>query len=165
MPGAPGRPTQVLSPAGSLNVGSSIQMLGVYLAGFLCLALAVLKLTMAVHWSWWRVLLPLWVVLGHNALYIMVGLVWLYFADNGTTAEEEVTIRQERSYFYPLAGMFCFFIFVDSLLRHVEGHETRFWLSPGGWPMIFVSGALSVACQLLFWSDMVRPGDRRTLGE
>jgi len=24
----------------------------------------------------------------------MVGLVWLYFADNGTTAEEEVTIRQ-----------------------------------------------------------------------
>jgi hypothetical protein len=25
------------------------------------------------HWSWWRVLLPLWVVLGHNALYLTVG--------------------------------------------------------------------------------------------
>jgi hypothetical protein len=38
----------------------------------------------------------------------VVGLVWLYFADNGTTEEEEVTIREDRSYFYPLAGMFCF---------------------------------------------------------
>jgi hypothetical protein len=57
MPGAIGRTPQVLSPAGGLNLGSSIQMLGVYLAGFFCLALAVLKLTIAVHWSWWRVLL------------------------------------------------------------------------------------------------------------
>src|SRR5262245_19054130 len=165
MPGAIGRTPQVLSPAGGLNVRSSIQLLGVYLAGFFCLALAVLKLTIAVHWSWWRVLLPLWVVLGHNSLYIVVGLVWLYFADNGTTSVEEVTIRQERSYFYPLSGMFCFLVFVDSLLRHAEGPETRFWLSPGGWQMIFVSGALSVACQPLFWSDIVRPGDRRTSRE
>ena len=164
MPGAIGRATQILSPAGGLNVGSSIQLLGVNLAGFFCLALAVLKLTMTVHWSWWRVLLPIWVVLGHNILYIVVGLVWLYFADNGTPSEE-VRIREDRSNFYPLSRMFCFFAFVDSLLRHVEGHETRFWLSPGGWQMIFVSGALSVACQLLFWSDIVRPSDRRTSRE
>jgi hypothetical protein len=31
-----------------------------------------------------------------------------------------------------------------------------------GWQMIFVSGALSLACHLLLWSDIVRPGDRRT---
>ena len=49
-----------------------IQMLGFYLAGFLCLVLAVLKLTIEGHWSWWRVFVPLWVVLGHNALYITV---------------------------------------------------------------------------------------------
>jgi hypothetical protein len=38
---------------------SQFQMLGLYLAGFLCLTLAVLKLTSQGQWSWWRVLLPL----------------------------------------------------------------------------------------------------------
>ena len=80
-------------------MGNQIQMLGFYGAGFLCLALAVVKLTLAVPWSWWRVLLPLWVVLGHNALYIILGFVWLFFADN-RIAEEEVTLREDnRSYF------------------------------------------------------------------
>jgi hypothetical protein len=51
----------------------SIQMLGFWLAAALCLALTALKLTCEVRWSWWRVLLPLWVVLAHNALYITGG--------------------------------------------------------------------------------------------
>ena len=38
-------------------------------------------------------LLPFWAVLGHNLLYITVGLAWLYFADAGAT-EEAVTMRQ-----------------------------------------------------------------------
>jgi hypothetical protein len=33
-------------------VGRQIQTLGLYLAGFLCLVLAVLKLTIEGHWSW-----------------------------------------------------------------------------------------------------------------
>jgi hypothetical protein len=50
------------------------------------------------QWSWWRVMLPLWVsplwvVLGHNALYIVVGFVWLSFADDGERGEE-VTIAK-----------------------------------------------------------------------
>ena len=78
---------------------SQIQVLGFYLAGFLCLVLAVVKLTSEGHWSWWRVLLPLWVVLGHNALYITVGFVWLSFADDG--AAEGTRIRQgDGSYSY-----------------------------------------------------------------
>ena len=62
------------------RVRPQIQVLGFYLAGFLCLVLAVLKLTIEGHWSWWRVLLPLSVVLGHNALYITVGFVWLFLS-------------------------------------------------------------------------------------
>ena len=90
-----------------------IQVLGFYLAGFLCLVLAVLKLTIEGHWSWWRVLLPLCVVLGHNALYITVGFVWLFFADDA--AGEEVTIRQnDGPYSYQLAAMLCFLIFADN---------------------------------------------------
>jgi hypothetical protein len=97
-------------------MGQQIQTLGFYLAGFLCLVLAVLKLTIEVHWSWWRVLSPLWLVLGHNALDVAVGFVWLFFADDGA-AGEDVTIRQDhRGYGYQLAAMLCFLIFADNLL-------------------------------------------------
>ena len=127
-------------------------MVGFSLAGFLCLVSAVLKLRIAGHWSWWRVLLPLWVVLGHNALYITVGFVWLFFADEGA-AGEEVTIRQDhRRYAYQLAAMLCFLIFDDNLLGRLEGPgETMWlWLRSGRWELMFESGVLSVVCQLLF---------------
>ena len=119
------------------------------------------------HWSWWRVLLLLWVVLGHNALYLTVGFVWLLFADDGA-AGEEVTIRQDhRPYGYQLAAMLCFLIFAHNVLGRIEGHEETvwFWLSSGRWELIFVSGVLSVVCQLLFWCGVVPPGNRRTRGE
>ena len=138
-----------------------IQVLGFYLAGFLCLVLAVLKLTIERHWSWWRVLLPLWVVLGHNVLYIAVGFVWLFFVDEGA-AGQGVTIRQDdHPYGYQLAAMLCFLIFADNLLGRIEGPgETMWlWLRSGRWELIFVSGVLSVVCQLLFWSGIVRRGN------
>jgi hypothetical protein len=44
-----------------MSIGQQpIQLLGFYVAGMLCLGSAVLKLTLEGHWSWWRVLLPLW---------------------------------------------------------------------------------------------------------
>ena len=148
-------------------MGQQIQMLGFRLAGFLCLVLAVLKVMIAGHWSWWRVLIPLWVVLGHNALYVTVGLVWLFFADDSATGEE-VTIRRDHDpYGYLLAAMLGFLIFADNLLKRIEGDGTAvwFWLSSGRWELILVSGVLSVVCQLLFWSGVVRPGHRETRGE
>jgi hypothetical protein len=163
MSGAIGRTAQVLSPRGGIRVRQQIQMLGFYLAGFLCLVLAVLKLTIEGHWSWWRVLLPSSVVLGHNALYITVGFVWLFFADDGA-AGEEATIRQDdRPYGYQLAAMLCFLIFADNLLGRIEGHEGTVWfrVSSGRWELMFVSGVLSVVCHLVFWSGIVRTGNRR----
>ncbi len=167
MPRAIGWAAQVLSQGGGLRVGRQTQMLGVYLAGSVCLVLAVLKLTIEVHWSWWRVLLPLWVVLGHNVLYIAVGFVWLFFVDEGA-AGQGVTIRQDdHPYGYQLAAMLCFLIFADSLLGRIEGHEETvwFWLSSGSWELIFVSGVLGVVCELLFWRGVVAPGNRRTRGD
>ena len=70
---------------------------------------------------------PLWLVLGHNALDVAVGFVWLFFADDGA-AGEEVTIRQDhRPYGYQLASMLCFLIFVDNLLRRIEGQGESAW--------------------------------------
>jgi hypothetical protein len=146
---------------------SQFQMLGLYLAGFLCLMLAVLKLTIEGHWSWWRVLLPLWVVLGHNALYIAVGFVWLSFADEGG-AGEEATIRETAgSYAYQVAALLCFLVFADNLLGRIEGTGETTWLGlrSGWWALIVPSGVLSVVCQLLFWSTVVPAGNRRTREE
>jgi hypothetical protein len=57
-----------------------------------------------------------------------VGLVWLFFADDGA-AGEEVTIRQEdRPYRYQLAAMLCFLIFADNLLGRIEGPGETVWL-------------------------------------
>ena len=131
MSGAIGRSAEVLSPRGGIRVRQQFEMMGFYLAGFLCLVLVVLKLTIEGHWSWWRVLLPFWVVLGHNALYITVGFVWLFFADDGA-AGDEVTIRQDDGpYGYQLAAMLCFLIFADNLLRRIEGHEEMMWQRQG----------------------------------
>ena len=91
MSGAIGRSPQVLLSAGGMSsrAGNPIQTTGFYLSGFLSLALAVLKLTAMVDWSWWRVMLPLWVFLVHNAAYLLVGFICLFFARYGEDEEEE----------------------------------------------------------------------------
>ena len=139
-----------------------IQTLGFYWAGFLSMILAGLKLTIEGHWSWWRVLLPVWVVLGHNALYVAVGLVWLFFTDDEMMDEEAVARRDDRLYGYQLAAMPCFLIFADNVLRRIEGSGATawFWLSSGTWGMIVAFGVLSAVCQLVFWSAVTYPGDR-----
>ena len=109
-------------------------------------------------------MLPLWVVLGHNALYIVVGFVWLSFTDDGE-AGEEVTIRESNSsYAYQVAALMCFLIFADSLLGRVEGtaDTTWLWLRSRWWMLIVASGVLSAICQLLFWWAVVPLGNRRT---
>jgi len=136
-------------------VTGSFEPVGFYWAGFLCLVLAVLKLTGEAHWSWWRVLLPFWVVLGHNILYVAIGLVWLSFTDDG---EEEVTIRQgDGGYGYQVAALVCFVVFADNVLRRMEGQQEQLflWVSSGRWETIVVFGMLTVIMQLLFWSKIV----------
>jgi hypothetical protein len=146
-------------------VTGSFEPAGFWWAGFVCLVLAVLKLTGEAHWSWWRVLLPFWVVLGHNILYVAIGFVWLSLTDDGA-AEEAVTIREGHGWYaYQVAALVCFVVFADNVLRRMEGQqETMFiWVRSGGWETI-VFGMLSVIMQLLFWSKIVDPGNRRTRG-
>jgi len=96
----------------------SVQTAGFWIC-FLSVVLAVLKLTVAAYWSWWRVMLPLLAFLGHNALYVLAGLVcfrWLkHEAEESTTADKHSRVG------YNIAALLLFFLFLDNLLRRVEG--------------------------------------------
>ena len=118
-----------------------------------------LQLTVEKQWTWWRVLLPVWAVLGHNLLYISVGFVWLTLFDDGVTEDEIVIRKRDHTYGYELAALLCFAIFAANVLRRIEGagQTVGFWLSSGRWELISVFGILSVALQLLFWSEVVPP--------
>jgi hypothetical protein len=91
MSGAIGRAVEVLSTGGGLSVrrDQQIQSGGFYVLGFFSLVFAVLKLTIEVPWSWWRVLLPLWIFLGHNLLHVLVGFLCLFFVKNGEEGERK----------------------------------------------------------------------------
>ena len=105
--------------------------------------------------------------MGHNILYVAIGLVWLSFSDNGA-AEEAVTIREGHGgYGYQFAALVCFVVFADNLLRRMEGQPgaMSLWVSSGRWETIVVFGILSVIMQLLFWSKIVDRGNRRAGGE
>ena len=146
-----------------MSIGQQpIQLLGFYLAGMLCLCSAVLKLTLEGHWSWWRVLLPLWTVLGHTILYIVVGFIWLSFASPGLPGEEDITIREDAPQRYEFAAMLCCLLFAHNLLERIEGTGQRMWvwLGTGEWQLLFVLGLLSLMFQLFFWSEVVRVNHR-----
>ena len=147
-------------------MAGSFEPTGFCWAGLLCLVLAVLKLTGEAHWSWWRVLLPFLVVLGHNILYVAIGFVWLSFTDDGATEEAAHTPQRTRRVRLSSRGAACFVVFADNVLRRIEGqHETMFlWVSSGRWETIVVFGTLSVIMQLLFWAEIVDPRNRRTRG-
>jgi hypothetical protein len=92
---------------------------GFWIFGFLSVVLAVLKLTVVAYWSWWRVVLPLLAFLGHNALYVLAGLISFHWLKND---EEESTSADEHSRVgYNFAALLFFFLFLDNLLRREKG--------------------------------------------
>jgi hypothetical protein len=142
----------------SSRAGKQIQTTGFYLSGFLSLALAALKLTAIVDWSWWRVLLPLWAFLGHNAAYLLVGFICLFFARYEEEQEEEERSIDETNLLrsYNLASMLFVLIFVDNLLRWMGGGDSNwFWLCSGKFEILVLFGVLSLVGHFLYWSGVV----------
>ena len=142
----------------SSKAGKQIQTTGFYLSGCLSLALAVLKLTAIVDWSRWRVMLPLWVFLGHNAAYLLVGFICLFFARYGEKEEEEESLDETNLLQgYHFASTLFSLIFVDNLLRWIEGRgdSNWFWLCSGKLEILVLSGVLSLVAQFLYWSGIV----------
>ena len=99
-----------------------IQAMRFGIFGFLSVVLAVLKLTVAGYWSWWRVMLPLLAFLGHNAVHLLTGFLCLCWLKHEEEDEEEPsTVQKHSREGYNLAALLFFFLFSDNLLRRIEG--------------------------------------------
>jgi hypothetical protein len=105
-------------------------------------------------------------MLGHNALYIVIGFVWLSYADDGEAVETCIG-QHDGSDAYQLIALLCFVVFVDNLLARIEGTGVSTWYGfrSGWWAMIGASVVLSVVCQLLFWSTILPAANRRNCEE
>jgi hypothetical protein len=134
---------------------SPIQSRGFYLSGFVSLVLAILKLTGMVQWSWWRVFLPLWVMLGHTASYLLFGFLCLFAVRSRKDEEEQPAKVQNARISYQLASLVFVLISMDNLLRWLE-QSYWFWLCSGRMAMVVLFGALALGAQFLYWAEIVR---------
>ena len=59
---------------------SGMSLTGLYMCGAIAFIMLVLKLSVIDSWSWWRVLLPLGLIVGFTVTNIMVAFIYLSFA-------------------------------------------------------------------------------------
>src|SRR5437667_318597 len=85
-----------------------IQAMGFWMFGFLSVVLAVLKLTVAGYWSWWRVMLPFLAFLGHNAVYL-AGFLCFCWLKQEEDEEEPTTVQKHSREGYNIAALLFFF--------------------------------------------------------
>jgi len=139
------------------NPDDPAQATGFWVFGLLSVVLAVLKLTVAGYWSWWRVMLPLLAFLGNNAVYALAGLLCLCWLKHDEEEEESATAEKYSRDGFILAALLFFFLFSDNLLRHVEGQGWKgFWLCSGRFEVVALYGILSLLGQFAYWSRIVR---------
>ena len=132
----------------------SVQTTGFWIAGLLSVVLALSKLTVAVYWSWWRVMLPLLTILGHNALYILTGLISFRWVKDD---EAESTSADEHSRIgYTYAALLFFSLCLDNLLRREEGQGWGgFWPCSGRLDIVVLYFVFSLLAHFVFWSQIV----------
>src|SRR5207237_1262821 len=108
-----------------------IQAMGFWMFGFLSLLLAVLKLTVAEYWSWWRVMLPFLAFLGHNAVYVLAGFLCFYWLNPETMTVSFVEFSPTNDFFDYTASLDARRAFGGSQAR---GKETLVMAEAGNIP-------------------------------
>src|ERR1039457_1969323 len=98
-----------------------VQAMGFWIFGSLSVVLAVLKLTVAGYWSWWRVALPFLAFLGHNVVHLLTAFLCLCWLKHDEDEEEPGGVQKHSREGYNLAALLFFLLFLDNLLRRIEG--------------------------------------------
>ena len=107
-------------------------------------------------WSWWRVMLPFLAFLGHNAVYLLAGFLCFCWLKHEEGEEEPTTVQKHSREGYNLAALLFFFLFLDNLLRSVEGQGWKgFWPCSGRFEVVVLFGMLSLVAQFVYWSRIV----------
>jgi hypothetical protein len=66
------------------------------------------------------------------------------------------TVQKHSREGYNLAALLFFFLFLDNLLRRVEGQGWKgFWPCSGRFEVLVLFGMLSLVAQLVYWSRIV----------
>jgi hypothetical protein len=147
----------------SSKQGHPIQAMGFWLFGFLSVLLAVLKLMVAGYWSWWRVMLPFLAFLGHNAVYLLAGLLCFCWLKHEEDEEEPTTVQKHSREGYNIAAL-LFTVFGQPVATRrrtrLEGVLAVFGEIRGGGPVWDIESG-GTACVLV--SDCQWPQSRARL--
>jgi hypothetical protein len=139
---------------------SGISLTGLYFCGAITFVMLVLKLSVIDTWSWWRVILPLGLIVGFNVTNIVVAFIYLSFAHipERPDRDEADVLEPHTINVHYVAAMLFFVVFGDNVVRWIEGSETSqwIWLFSGKGEVLAVFGALSVLALFAYWSRIGR---------
>ncbi len=101
-------------------------------------------------------MLPFLAFLGHNTVYILVGFLCFCWLKHEEDEEESTTVQKHSREGYNIAALLFFFLFLDNLLRGVEGQGWKgFWPCSGRFEVVVLYGMLSMVALFLYWSRIV----------
>jgi hypothetical protein len=106
----------------------------------------------------------------HNAAYILVGFICLFFAKYGEEEEEDEQPIDQTNLLvvvgYQFAALLFSLIFVDNLLRWIEGRgdSNWLWLCSGKSEMLVLFGVLGLVAHVFYWSGIVAVVNERRSG-
>ncbi len=109
---------------------SGISLTGLYICGAITFVMLVLKLSVIDTWSWWRVILPLGLIVGFNVTNIVVAFIYLLFTHipERPDGDEADVLEPHTINVHYVAAMLFFVVFGDNVVRWIEGSETSQWI-------------------------------------
>ncbi len=139
---------------------SGISLTALYVCGAIAFVMLVLKITVIDIWSWWRVFLPVGLIVGFTITNIVVAFTYLSFADIPEThgRDEADVLEPHTITAHYGAAMLFFVVFGDNVVRWIEASETShwFWLLSGEIEVLAGFGVLSVLALFAYWSRIGR---------
>ena len=139
---------------------SGISFTGLYICGVISLVMPVLKLSVMDAWSWWRVMLPVGLIVGFTVTNMVVAFIYLSFAHipERPDGDEAELLEPHTINVHYVAAMLFFVVFGDNVVRRIDGSETSywFWLMSGKVEVLAAFGVLSVLALFAYWLRLGR---------
>jgi len=139
---------------------SGISFTGLYICGVISLVMLILKLSVMDAWSWWRVMLPVGLIVGFTVTNMVVAFIYLSFTHipERPDGDEAELLEPHTINVHYVAAMLFFVVFGDNVVRWIDGSETSywFWLMSGKVEVLAAFGVLSVLALFAYWLRLGR---------